>query len=163
MRSHPFFLAIAFPRESSDPPINGLLTIIGQFVGRITSVGVRKQGKQTMEMSQIFVDNHRDSFTPASPGDLHAADLLVAQYLAMAVQGDPGACFDLGVLYSTGGRGIAGDLVEAHKWFNLASMSDHEDAKTCRADIAEEMTAREIAEAQRRARQWIAATTRRAA
>jgi hypothetical protein len=29
--------------------------------------------------------------------------------------------------------------------------------------VAEEMTAREIAEAQRRAREWIAATTRRAA
>jgi uncharacterized protein len=33
----------------------------------------------------------------------------------------------------------------------------------CRADIAEEMTAREIAEAQRRARHWIASTSRKAA
>jgi uncharacterized protein len=116
-----------------------------------------------MEMSRIFVDDRRDSFTGALPGDPHAADLLVAQYLAMAVQGDADACFDLGVLYSTGGHGIEGDLIEAHKWFNLASMANHEDAQTCRADISEEMTAREIAEAQRRARELIAATTRRAA
>ncbi|MDP9057708.1 MAG: hypothetical protein M3N34_10375 [Pseudomonadota bacterium] len=114
-------------------------------------------------MSRIFVDNHQGSFAVPLPSDLQSADLLVAQYLAMAVQGDADACFDLGVLYSTGGHGIDGDLVEAHKWFNLASMAHHEDAKTCRADISEEMTAQEIAEAQRRARQWIAATTRRAA
>jgi len=116
-----------------------------------------------MEMSRIFVDDRKGSFAAALPSDLQAADLLVAQYLAMAEQGDPSACFDLGVLYSTGAHGIDGDLIEAHKWFNLASMANHEDAKTCRADIAEEMTPREIAEAQRRARQWIGATTRRAA
>src|SRR5579863_10634352 len=114
-----------------------------------------------MEMSRIVIDSRKDFFTAAPPGDAQAADLLVAQHLAKAVQGDADACFDLGVLYSTGGHGIDGDLIEAHKWFNLASMANHEDAKTCRADISEEMTAREIAEAQRRARQWIAGMTRR--
>jgi hypothetical protein len=33
----------------------------------------------------------------------------------------------------------------------------------CRADISDEMTAREIAEAQRQARAWLQATERRAA
>jgi hypothetical protein len=33
----------------------------------------------------------------------------------------------------------------------------------CRADISEEMTAREIAEAQRRAREWLSAGSRKAA
>jgi hypothetical protein len=33
----------------------------------------------------------------------------------------------------------------------------------CRADISEEMTAREIAEAQRRARQWLSENQRKAA
>ena len=33
----------------------------------------------------------------------------------------------------------------------------------CRADISDEMTAREIAEAQRRAREWISASSRKAA
>jgi len=116
-----------------------------------------------MEMSRIFVENRKGSFAAALPSDPQSADLLMAQHLAKAVQGDADACFDLGVLYSTGGHGIDGDLIEAHKWFNLASMANHEDAKTCRADISEEMTAREIAEAQRRARQWIAGMTRRAA
>ena len=39
----------------------------------------------------------------------------------------------------------------------------HDDAAQCRADISDEMTAREIAEAQRRARQWLGATIRKAA
>jgi len=55
------------------------------------------------------------------------------------------------------------DLIEAHKWFNLAASKGHEEASWCRADISEEMTAREIAEAQRRARQWLLAGERRAA
>ncbi len=90
-------------------------------------------------------------------------DLLVAICLAAAAQGDVTAYFDLGVAYSTGSHGAECDLVEAHKWFNLAAVAGHEDAQMCRADVSEEMTAREIAEAQRRAREWIAASTRKAA
>ena len=90
-------------------------------------------------------------------------DLLVAECLAAAADGDVTAYFDLGVVYSTGGHGVASDLIEAHKWFNLAAVKGHEEAQLCRADISEEMTAREIAEAQRRAREWIGLTTRKAA
>jgi TPR repeat protein len=92
-----------------------------------------------------------------------AGDMMVARCLASAAQGDISAYFDLGVAFSTGAQGISCDLVEAHKWFNLAAVTGHEEAQMCRADISEEMTAREIAEAQRRAREWIAATTRKAA
>lgn len=92
-----------------------------------------------------------------------AEDLLVANCLAAAAAGDTSAYFDLGVAYSTNGHGIACDLVEAHKWFNLAAVGGHEEAQMCRAEIAEEMTAREIAEAQRRAREWLSASSRKAA
>lgn len=90
-------------------------------------------------------------------------DTLVEQCLAAAGQGDITAYFDLGVAFSTGSHGVECDLIEAHKWFNLAAVAGHEDAQMCRADISDDMTAREIAEAQRRARSWIAATSRRAA
>ncbi len=99
----------------------------------------------------------------AAPGDPMGFDLDMAQYLTDAAAGDASACFDLGVAFSTGSHGVAGDLIEAHKWFNLAAVAGHECAKTCRADISEEMTSREIAEAQRRARMWIAGTGRRTA
>lgn len=100
---------------------------------------------------------------PLSVADLALADLGVAAALVDAAQGDADACFDLGVAYSTGCHGIDCDLVEAHKWFNLAAVAGHEEAAHCRAEVADDMTAREIAEAQRRARQWLAETTKRAA
>ena len=90
-------------------------------------------------------------------------DLMVASCLAAAAQGEVTALFDLGVVYSTGSHGVNCDLVEAHKWFNLAATKGHEEAAMCRADISDEMTAREIAEAQRRAREWLVTTARRAA
>jgi len=90
-------------------------------------------------------------------------DATLARWLAAAAQGQAGACFDLGVAFSTGSNGATCDLVEAHKWFNLAAARGHEEASYCRADISEEMTAREIAEAQRRARQWLAEGRQRAA
>ena len=90
-------------------------------------------------------------------------DLLVASCLAAAAQGDTSAYYDLGVAYSTGSHGVDCDLIEAHKWFNIAASRGHEEAARSRADVAEEMTAREIAEAQRRAREWLGSTASRAA
>ncbi|HWV13496.1 MAG TPA: hypothetical protein VN110_09400 [Sphingobium sp.] len=72
-------------------------------------------------------------------------------------------CFELGVAYSCGTGGMSVDLIEAHKWFNLAASRGSEEGQAMRAEIAEEMTAREIAEAQRQARAWIAASQLRAA
>lgn len=83
------------------------------------------------------------------------ADMLVATCLAAAAAGDTSALFDLGVAYSTGSHGVECDMIEAHKWFNLAAVGGHDEAAQCRADVADEMTAREIAEAQRRAREWL--------
>ncbi|MET0238567.1 MAG: SEL1-like repeat protein [Sphingobium sp.] len=88
---------------------------------------------------------------------------LIERRLRDAALGDANACYDLGVIYSTGTGSIEIDLIEAHKWFNLAAVSGSEEGQACRAEISEEMTAREIAEAQRRARGWIAANRRLAA
>jgi TPR repeat protein len=99
----------------------------------------------------------------AQPAANRTTDTLVARCLAAAAQGDTSAYYDLGVAYSTGSHGVACDLIEAHKWFNLAAAKGHEEAAWCRADISDEMTAREIAEAQRRARQWLTDGDRRAA
>ncbi len=84
-----------------------------------------------------------------------AADELVSSCLAQFAAGSIAALYDLGVAFSTASHGVACDLVEAHKWFNIAAARGHEEAAWCRADVAEEMTAREIAEAQRRAREWL--------
>jgi hypothetical protein len=53
------------------------------------------------------------------------------------------------------GREVDLDLVQAHKWFNLAALRGIEEAKRYRLEIANEMTKAEIAEAQRQAREWL--------
>ncbi len=99
----------------------------------------------------------------SQPVENEAVDLMVARAITAAAQGDVSSLFDLGVVYSTGSHGVACDLIEAHKWFNIAASRGHEEAAFCRADVSDEMTAREIAEAQRRARQWLAEERRSAA
>ena len=94
---------------------------------------------------------------------MKSASFLMESRIADAAGGSANALFDLGVAYSTGSGGVDVDLVEAHKWFNLAAVNGHEEAMYCRAEISDEMTAREIAEAQRQARAWLQVSERRAA
>jgi len=54
------------------------------------------------------------------------------------------------------GRGAALDLVQAHKWFNIAALRGNAEARRYRTELALEMTRSEIAEAQRQARAWLA-------
>jgi len=84
--------------------------------------------------------------------DCGTSDLEVCR--AGAQQGSPEALYALGLVYSTG-QGVPLDYVEAHKWFNLAAMRGNEEARACRAQLAQDMTAVEIAEAQRQAREWL--------
>jgi TPR repeat protein len=86
---------------------------------------------------------------------LKSAAFLAESRMRDAAMGDIQALYELGVAYSTGSGGVDVDLVEAHKWFNLAALNGNLSAQECRADIAEDMTAREIAEAQRQARAWL--------
>ena len=110
-----------------------------------------------MELAKI------ETFAKIKPADVSGADMMVARCLAAAADGDSNAYYDLGVVYSTGSHGVDCDMIEAHKWFNLAATQGHEAASWCRADISGEMTAREISEAQRRAREWLCCGEMRAA
>lgn len=94
---------------------------------------------------------------------LNTANFLIEGRVADAAHGDNQACYELGMAYSTGTSGVVLDLIEAHKWFNLAAVTGNAFAKECRSEIAEEMTAREISIAQRAARDWLQLTLRRAA
>jgi uncharacterized protein len=61
------------------------------------------------------------------------------------------ALFELGMKYCLG-REVAQSYVEAHKWFNIAALKGNDAAKFYRSDISREMSAGDIAEAQRQAR-----------
>lgn len=64
------------------------------------------------------------------------------------------ACLQLGISYSTG-KGVPFDLVAAHKWFNVAAVKGQREALGWRAELAQEMTPDQIAEAQRQAREYL--------
>lgn len=71
-----------------------------------------------------------------------------------AEAGMPDALFALGLMYCSG-RGVPFDLVEAHKWFNLAAARGNDEARHYRSEIARELSRNEISDAQRRARAWV--------
>ncbi len=84
-----------------------------------------------------------------------SASALFDTNLAAATRGNPDAYFELGMAYSTGTDGVDVNMVEAHKWFNLAALAGVREGGLLRAEIASEMAQGDIAEAQRQARAWI--------
>lgn len=94
---------------------------------------------------------------------LKSAQFLIDSRLADAARGDIDAYYELGMVYSSGAAGIGIDLIEAHKWFNLAAVAGSEAAQMCRSEIAGDMNSRQIAEAQKAARAWLHLTSARAA
>lgn len=71
-----------------------------------------------------------------------------------AHNGGSEAFYNLGLLYSTG-KGVEMNYIIAHKWFNLATMRGNELAREYRANLACDMSADEVSQAQRLARKWI--------
>ncbi len=69
-------------------------------------------------------------------------------------QGGADALFQLGLMYCAG-RDVDVDLIEAHKWFNLAAMRGNSEAKSYRLELSREMTKKQIAAAQKSAREWL--------
>jgi uncharacterized protein len=82
------------------------------------------------------------SDTPMEPGALIGAHSL------------PEDLYRAGLAYATG-TGTEVNLIEAHKWFNLAAAKGHEDAKAQRQDMAGMLTSAEIKMALEAARAWL--------
>lgn len=76
----------------------------------------------------------------------------IGEYAAQGGQHD--ALFELGLNFCTGRDGTV-DLVEAHKWFNIAAMRGNDEAKRYRCELARDMSKAEIIRAQKRAREWL--------
>lgn len=95
--------------------------------------------------------------------NLKTQAFLTESRLRDAMAGDSDACFELGVSYSAGVDGCDLDLIAAHMWFNLSAVRGNQRAIECRAEIAEEMSAREIVEAQKMARALLYPANRLAA
>ena len=74
---------------------------------------------------------------------------------AAGVTASPDMMFELGMMYSIG-RGVPADRVAAHMWFNLAASRGKREAIAYRRELADEMSEIEIAEAQKKARAFLA-------
>lgn len=60
----------------------------------------------------------------------------------------------LGMRYCIG-HGVPQNNIVAHKWFNIAAMKGSEKARSYRCELSREMSASEVAEAQRQARDFL--------
>ena len=69
--------------------------------------------------------------------------------------GAPDALFELGLMYCSG-RDVDLDMIEAHKWFNIAALRGNAEARRLRQEISREMSKNDIGAAQKRAREWLA-------
>jgi TPR repeat protein len=79
-----------------------------------------------------------------------------AKWCRMAAEhGNPASMYLLGGHYAEG-SGVPQDYIEAHMWFNLAVANGYPspDAVKERDSVARQMTREQLAEAQRRAREW---------
>jgi TPR repeat protein len=79
---------------------------------------------------------------------------LIDAMAAPAIEMSAEAYYEMGLAHACG-RSRPVDLVEAHKWFNVALIKGCREAAERRAELAGEMSADEIAAALREARAFI--------
>ena len=70
-----------------------------------------------------------------------------------AVQRDAKAQHSLGLLYAKG-QGVSQDFVQAYMWYSLAIANGEKEGAIIRDALVKRMTPAQIAEAQKRAREW---------
>jgi TPR repeat protein len=76
----------------------------------------------------------------------------VKWYRLAAAQGYADAQFNLGLMYGDG-LGVLKNYKKAHMWLNLAALKGDSKSANVRKEVAKEMTAQQIGEAQAMARQ----------
>lgn len=74
-------------------------------------------------------------------------------YQLAAAQGGAGAAYNLGGMYANG-KGVERNYVIAHMWFNLAAAKGVQGAERNRDGVARQMTAAQVAEAEKLAKEW---------
>ncbi len=76
-------------------------------------------------------------------------------YRLAAEQGDSWSQYSLGSMYDEG-QGVPQDYISAHMWYNISASNDYLLGQIKRDEIAEKMTAEQIAEAQKLAKECVA-------
>ena len=152
--------------ENGDVRAQSTLGLIYYRGGR----DVQKDDAQALRWFRLAADRG-DAVAQLSLGLMYADGRGVPQdhdeaakwYRRAADRGNPQAQYNLGLWYAKGDGGPP-NKVRAHMWFNLAAAHfpaadsrDRNAAVTSRDAVASNMTAEELADAQRLAREWKAA------
>ena len=125
--------------------------------------GVPKDGQEAVKWLRLAAEQGFDGAADAlgfiyATGDGVPQDYqeAVRWFRLAAEQGGTYAQYNLGLMYYNG-EGVPQDYIQAHKWLNLAASrttEKAEDYRSARDAVAEKMTASQVAEAQRLAREW---------
>ena len=100
-------------------------------------------------------DKNRDTFNDAFDYFTSGSyDMAYTGFSELASQGSSICQYYLGVMYSSG-MGVLQDFGQAHMWLNIASSRGHKKARNQLEKLTHHMTADQIADAQKRARQWV--------
>ncbi|MCF6222038.1 MAG: hypothetical protein L3J65_13085 [Robiginitomaculum sp.] len=82
---------------------------------------------------------------------------------AVIAKAEAADLFRLGLIYSTDHEDRGPDMIEAHKWFNLAAMLGSQPAKAYKSELSMEMSTEDVTLAQRAARGWLAENRKKVA
>ncbi len=82
------------------------------------------------------------------------SDMPLEPAAMLSFESCPDDFYQAGLAYATG-TGTEVNLVEAHKWFNLAAARGHDEAKIQRAEMADLLTSAEVKIALEAARAWL--------
>ena len=74
--------------------------------------------------------------------------------LELAEAGSSVCQYYLGIMFLEG-KGALQDFSQAHMWFNIASSRGHDKAHKLLEKVTQRMSAEQVAEAQKEARQWV--------
>jgi len=74
---------------------------------------------------------------------------------AVIAKAEAADLFRLGLIYSTDHEDRGPDMIEAHKWFNLAALLGSRPAQAYRSELTLEMSGEDVTLAQRAARGWL--------
>ncbi|HEX4968690.1 MAG TPA: tetratricopeptide repeat protein, partial [Nitrospiraceae bacterium] len=89
----------------------------------------------------------------AGDGAPQSAPMALVWFSKAAEQENGLAFAKLGLIYAQG-RGVLQDFIQAHMWYNLGAAHGDLNAAEARDALAQRMSATQIAEAQRLAREW---------
>ena len=150
--------AVEWHRRAADQGHVGAQAALGELYGQGKGV-VQDYSKAAVWLRRAADQGHK--YAQFRLGYLYVEGAGVPQDFSKAIdwyrraadQGHPSAQFNLGVLYITG-KSVARDYVAAYTFISLAVANGLAGVGEARDQLAERMTAEQIAEAQRRVREW---------